>query len=148
MVSLLDGFVAGVIAGVIMGLTSDVCFRLNLFKSSLFVIDGSFLFHIMKKKVDVIYQYATGIPIHLITSAVFGSIYVIMLDLFQLNTISSWSVTFYFLLLWLAMLFVALPIAGYGLLGRKIHHATWQEQLLLHVVFGFTYYSLLELFRG
>lgn len=39
-------------------------------------------------------------------------------------------------MLWLSMLFVALPIAGQGLLGRKLGSLIWLEQIVLHIIFG------------
>jgi hypothetical protein len=45
-------------------------------------------------------------------------------------------IAFYVFLLWLSMLFVALPIAGQGFLGIKLGPVTWIEQMVLHVVFG------------
>jgi hypothetical protein len=43
-------------------------------------------------------------------------------------------------LFWLAMLSVALPIAGQGLLGKKAGKAVWLKQLFLKAVFGVTFW--------
>ena len=37
-----------------------------------------------------------------------------------------------------AMLAVALPVAGQGFMGKKIRSSVWLEQLVLHVIFGFS----------
>jgi hypothetical protein len=44
------------------------------------------------------------------------------------------------------MLFMALPIAGEGFLGRKSGPFIWLEQLILHVVFAILYYGCLKTF--
>jgi hypothetical protein len=51
----------------------------------------------------------------------------------------SLAVTVYVFILWLAMLAVALPIAGQGFMGKKIRSSVWLEQLVLHVIFGFSF---------
>ena len=56
--------------------------------------------------------------------------------LLQLRLLSGWLIALYMVLLWLSMLFVALPVAGHGFLGRRLGTAAWIEQLLLHMVFG------------
>jgi hypothetical protein len=40
----------------------------------------------------------------------------------------------------LAMLFVALPIAGQGVLGKKAGKAVWLKQLFRKAVFGVTFW--------
>ena len=139
MASLLLGSMAGIIAAIVMGTLSELGYRLGIFKSSLFLIDGSFLLRFIGK-VTVKGQYMAGIPIHLFTGAVFGAIYGTGTGLFGLNPFLPWLVTLYFLLLWLSMLFIALPIAGQGIMGKKASPHTWLEQLFLHIVFGVGYY--------
>jgi hypothetical protein len=68
-----------------------------------------------------------------------------------LNRMHSWhsSLDFYIYLFfwfcihrqnaWLAMLVTALPMAGQGFMGKKIHRYVWFEQLILHIVFGFSF---------
>jgi hypothetical protein len=149
MVSFVSGILAGVGAGVaatvLMGIVSEACYRAGFFKSSLLIIDGSFLLKFLGKETGK-GQYLAGIPIHLLTGAVFGATYMTGTNVFGLNPFSPGLVTLYFFLLWLSMLFIALPIAGQGIMGRKASTHTWFEQLVLHVVFGVGYYySLLAL---
>ena len=67
-------------------------------------------------------MYAAGLLVHLITSGVFGAIYVVAASLSGLNATAIGSlraISLYVALLWLSMLFVALPVAGEGWLGRN-----------------------------
>ena len=145
MVSLFVGVVAGVVASVLMGMVSEVGYRVGLFRSSLILIDGSFFLKFTRKK-SVEGQYVAGIPIHLFTGAVFGCVYVAGTSFFGLNPFLPWLVALYFFILWLSMLFIALPVAGQGMLGRRVSSHTWVEQLFLHVVFGAGYYYALTAF--
>lgn len=61
-----------------------------------------------------------GIVVHLMTSAAFGVLYLILTRLFSLYTSSPKIIFLYVFFLWLAMLFIALPLAGQGVLGRSI----------------------------
>ena len=145
MANLFSGIMAGIAAAIFMGAASEIAYRMGIFKSSLLLVDGSFFLKFSRKK-SVTRQYVAGIPIHLFTGAVFGAIYVAVTDFFRLNLFLPGMVALYFFLLWLSMLFIALPIAGQGMLGRKASSHTWLEQLFLHVMFGVGYYySLIAL---
>lgn len=143
------GFISGALSGIIMGLLSHVLFRLNVFKSSLFVIDGSFFLRSLRLQGTPFLVCAAGLVIHLITSGVFGAIYMLAGNLLQLDATTLRSlivISVYISLLWLSMLFIALPVAGEGFLGKKSGHFAWLEQLVLHVVFAFVYYGCLRFF--
>ena len=133
---LIDGIVAGLIAGVIMGCISQIGYWLGILKSHLIVIDGEFTLRKLKQKTTTPAIYATGILIHLVTSVVFGIIYVLLAKLIGFSPGSLWTIAVYVLILWLAMLFSALPIAGQGLLGKKASRYAWLEQFFLHVIFA------------
>jgi hypothetical protein len=51
----------------------------------------------------------------------------------------------YIVMLWLAMLFTALPIASQGIAGRNIGKHVWAEQAMLHIVYGFGFWWALGL---
>jgi hypothetical protein len=127
---------AAVWAGIFMGLASEVGYRLNIARSNLFLIDGEFTL----KKAGITGGKAmtigVGIVVHLMTSAAFGVLYLILTKLFTFYASSPKIILPYVFFLWLAMLFIALPIAGQGVLGRRIGESVWLEQLILHVVFG------------
>jgi len=144
--SIVWGFVAGVASGFFMALLSDIAYRLHFFGSSLIVVDGSFAVRMMGK--DIRGQpgslvYPLGIVIHLLTSGVFGAVYAVLTNLFHLDPGNVVFFSIYVFLLWLAMLFSALPIAGLGFLGRRAGRFTWLEQLLLHIVFGVVFWQLI-----
>jgi len=143
--SVIAGIGAGVAAAVLMAIVSEVGYRVGLFKSSLLLVDGSFFLRFTAKATGK-GLYQAGIPIHLFTGAIFGAIYIVGTGFFGLDPFSPVLVGLYFFFLWLSMLFIALPIAGQGIMGRKASPHTWFEQLLLHIVFcvGY-YYSLLAL---
>jgi len=133
---LFEGIVSGLAAGILMGLISHAGFKAGIFKSSLFIIDGTFIQHILRLKREAKKAMLLGIPVHLLTSVSFGIGYVILISLFKLDLLNRWLIALYIFMLWLSMLFVALPTAGQGLLGRKLGSLTWLEQMVLHVVFG------------
>jgi hypothetical protein len=139
----LQGIVAGILAGAVMGLLSELGYRARVFHSSLFRIDGSFVADRFGKPVGSGMLYATGIVVHLVTSAMFGFVYVVATYIVGLPARTGGVIWIYVGLLWLSMLFVALPAAGQGVLGRHLGTTTWFEQLLLHVVFGLVFWQAL-----
>lgn len=144
--SIVWGFVAGVASGFFMALLSDIAYRVHFFGSSLIVVDGSFAVRMMGKDTrgqPGLLTYSLGIVIHLITSGVFGAIYAVLTNLFHLDPGNVILFTTYVFLLWLGMLFSALPIAGLGFLGSRAGRFTWLEQLLLHIVFGIVFWQLI-----
>jgi hypothetical protein len=140
----LVGFLAGAASGVVMGFVSHVCFRLRICKSSLVVIDGSFFFRTLQLQGSSSLIYATGLLIHLVTSGIFGALYVVAAGFLGLNSLALPLVSLYVLLLWLSMLFIALPVSGEGMLGTKSGPLAWLEQLILHIIFGGIYYVALK----
>ncbi len=139
-----QGVFAGFMAGVLMGLASEILYRLKIFKSSLLLVDGMFFVRSLKIKSSDAALYSAGMPIHLITSSIFGGIYIILSAIFKINALSPYAVSFYFFIMWLSMLFIALPVAGQGVFGKKLHNLTWLEQLILHVIFGLAYFVALQ----
>ena len=135
--ALFEGVVSGLAAGSLMGLISHAGFKVGIFKSSLFIVDGTFVQNILRLERNVNKSVLLGIPVHLLTSMSFGIGYVVPVTLLKLNLLNGWLIALYTLMLWLSMLFVALPAAGQGSLGRKLGPRTWFEQMLLHVIFGF-----------
>jgi hypothetical protein len=142
---ILAGFISGAVSGIIMGLVSHILFRLYIFKSSLIAVDGSFLFRTLKLKENPFLLYAAGFCIHLITSGIFGGFYIIAATIFGFNYLSFSLVCLYIITLWLSMLFIALPIAGEGFLGRKSGRLAWIEQLFLHGIFCVVFYLCLNI---
>ncbi len=133
---LFDGVAAGLAAGILMGLMSHAGFKTGIFKSSLFIIDGSFVQHIFGQKRDFQKALVLGIPVHLLTSVSFGIGYVVPLTILKLDLFNGWFIGLYTFVLWISMLFVALPTAGQGLLGKKLGPLTWLEHMVLHIIFG------------
>ncbi len=139
------GFLAGMAAGLIMGIASDLAFRARSFRSSLFVIDGSFFIRTTGIKGGTKLVYLAGISIHLFTSGFFGAVYAIASSVLGLPASSILPVAVYVFLLWLSMLFIALPVSGQGFLGRRSGGSAWLEQLILHILFFAAYYGALRL---
>jgi hypothetical protein len=140
----LVGFLAGAVSGVVMGFVSHICFRRRVFKSSLVVIDGSFFFRTLRVQGSPSLTYAAGLLIHLVTSGIFGALYVVAANFLGLDSLALPLVSFYIFLLWLSMLFIALPVSGEGMLGTKSGPLAWLEQLILHIIFGGFYYVALK----
>jgi len=143
--NVLMGAFAGMMAGLLMGLVSEGCYELMIFKSSLLRVDGSFLIRTLRMKESKILTYGMGLPVHVITSGVFGAVYILVAGQFKLNVFSVATIALYFFILWLAMLFSALPIAGQGIMGKRAGRSTWLEQLILHIVYGIGYFVALKL---
>lgn len=131
-----EGLIAGVIAGSFMGAASWGGHRLGWFKSNLISIDGQFATRLLRLKSTPLRTYALGIPIHLVTSAIFGIVYAGIVRVLDVRAGSVLVILPYVVVLWMGMLFTALPVAGAGLLGRKVGPNVWAEQLLIHAVFG------------
>jgi hypothetical protein len=127
---------AAIWAGVFMGIASEIGYRLDIARSNLFLIDGEFTLKKAGKTGGKAMTIGVGIIVHLMTSAAFGMLYLILTSLFSLYAASPKIIFFYVFFLWLAMLFIALPIAGQGVMGRRIGESVWLEQLILHAVFG------------
>jgi hypothetical protein len=132
----LQGILAGLVGGILMGVVSEVFYRLDIFKSSILIIDGAFVTRFMKRGPDKMSTYLFGVPIHLLTSTTFGVIYMLGTHILKWGPHSAWILWPYVAMLWISMLFVALPVAGQGLLGIKASRFAWAEQLVLHFVYG------------
>ena len=144
---ILTGFISGALSGIVMGVISHILFQFKIFKSSLIIIDGSFLFRTLKYKGSPLLINGVGLCIHLVTSGIFGALYFVAAAILGLNeaeVISFSLMGFYVALLWLSMLFIALPAAGEGFLGIKSGPLSWLEQFILHVVFFLLYYIFLK----
>jgi hypothetical protein len=133
---LYEGLLSGVAAGIVMGMISHAAFMLGVFKSSLLIIDGSFLLKSLGMKYQEMHSVLFGIPVHLFTSVSFGLSYALLAYMLNIHPTEIWILTTYVFLLWLSMLFVALPVAGQGALGKRLGPTTWFEQLILHSIFG------------
>jgi hypothetical protein len=131
-----EGIVAGIIAGLFMGAASEIGYRTGRLKSHLIIIDGSFALSTFKREPSGASVYVLGCVIHLLTSAAFGLVYAIIARLLDFDTRLTLALALYVTLLWVAMLFTALPIAGQGMVGSRIGGFVWAEQLVLHVVYG------------
>ncbi len=142
--SIADGVIAGLVAGIAMGLASDVGYRLGLFKSSLLVIDGSFALKFAGGAGNRLNPLLLGVPIHIVTSIVFGIIYYLIVWGLDLDGKSAAVIAPYVCFLWLAMLFGALPVAGQGLMGSKLAGNARLEQLVLHILFGIVFWGMMQ----
>ena len=137
---IVDGIIAGLIAGIFMGIFSQFGYWLGVVRSHLIMVDGAFALRMLKRDGGTPATYAVGTLIHLVTSIIFGIVYIAIAQL--AGFILQWSVAVavYVFVLWLAMLVMALPIAGQGFMGNKIRSSVWLEQLMLHVIFGFSFW--------
>ena len=135
-----DGIIAGLLAGIIMGIISQTGYWLGVVRSHLIVVDGAFALRKIGSGDGKAATYAAGTLIHLFTSMVFGAVYIAIARIADFDARWAAAVAVYVFVLWLAMLAVALPVAGQGFMGRKIRNAVWLEQLVLHVIFGASFW--------
>jgi hypothetical protein len=136
--------VAAVIAGVFMAIVSELGYRLGLVRSNLILIDGGFAKSFIYLQDNIAIKYLLGTGIHLFTSAMFGVVYYGITEGFDLHATSMNVISPYVFVLYLAMLFVALPTAGQGVLGHRIGRFAWVEQLAFHAVFAVSMWWALE----
>ncbi|OPY89475.1 MAG: hypothetical protein A4E72_01094 [Syntrophus sp. PtaU1.Bin208] len=137
---------AAVIAGIAMAVLTELGYRLGMIKANLLLIDGEFALKMAGAGAGQPLVYVVGVVVHLVTSAVFGAAYYVITSLLNVYPVNVAVIAVYVFLLWLSMLFFALPVAGQGLLGRRAAASAWYEQLVLHVVFGGVLWMGLALF--
>jgi hypothetical protein len=142
---LFEGLVSGLAAGILMGLISHAGFKAGIFKSSILIIDGIFVQQRAGLKYNEQQALLFGVPVHLSTSVSFGLAYAVLISIMKLQLVNGWLIALYVLMLWVSMLFVALPIAGQGFLGKRLGSLTWLEQMVLHVIFGIGLWGILYL---
>ena len=135
-----DGIIAGLIAGIFMGIFSQIGYWLGIVKSHLIMVDGAFALKMINRGSGTPATYTVGTIIHLVTSIIFGVVYVAIAQLAGFDLRMPVAIAVYVFVLWLAMLAIALPIAGQGFMGNKIRSSVWLEQLVLHVIFGFSFW--------
>jgi hypothetical protein len=140
---LFEGVVSGLAAGILMGLISHAGFKTGIFKSSILIIDGMFVQQKGGFKYNEQQAILFGVPVHLFTSVSFGVAYAVLISTIKLELLNRWLIALYTVLLWLSMLFIALPTAGRGFLGKRLGSFTWLEQLVLHVIFGIGLWGIL-----
>jgi len=96
---IIDGILAGLIAGIFMGLVSQIGYRTGILKSHLIVIDGKFVLLKLKQNNNTTAIYTIGLILHLITSVIFGVIYVLIAKLVGFEPRSEWILSVYVLIL-------------------------------------------------
>ena len=117
---LTTGIIVGIVAGILMGAVSEIGYRAGFIKSNMILIDGSFALKKLRLRSLSVTVYIFGILIHLVTSAVFGAIYAILARVLDFHPRMILMLFIYVICLWLTMLLLALPVAGQGILGKKI----------------------------
>ncbi len=137
--------IAAVIAGVLMALATETGYRLGIVRGNLIQVDGEFAMKRIRIKFGMGLVYTAGIAVHLVTSAIFGAVLYGIADVIDVDAASVKVVAPYVFVLWLAMLFSALPVAGQGFLGRRLASSVWIEQFFLHVVFFLGLWGILSI---
>jgi len=137
---------ASVIAGIAMAMLTELGYRLGMIKANLLLIDGKFALNLAGIPARQPLVYIAGITVHLVASAAFGAAYYVITHLFDVDPSNVVVLATYVFLLWLSMIFFALPVAGQGLLGKRAAASAWYEQLVLHAVFGAVLWAGLGLF--
>ena len=144
---IMSGILAGLIAGICMGIATELGYRLNLIKANLIYIDGSFAARILKIKQTTPVKYVLGILFHCFMGAFFGLFYTALAFYFRFDPRMIPLLASYVALLWIVMLFFAMPVAGQGFMGKIGGSLVWLEQLAVHIVFGIALWWALGLFK-
>lgn len=134
--NLIPNLWAGLVGGVLMGIVSEIAYRLKLFQLGLITTDGTFAAKMLHLKTGTKVILGLGIPIHLATGMAFGVGYGLYCLVFALDPTVWTNLAIYTFFLWICMLLTALPIAGQGVMGYKAGRRVWFEQFLVHVLFG------------
>ena len=134
--SIVEVIAAALVAGAFMALLTEAGHRAGVIRGNLLRVDGEFALKKSGIKTEPALVHMTGIVVHLVTSAVFGAVLFGIGEIADINVSTIKVIAPYVFILWLAMLFVALPVAGQGILGRRIGPWVWMEQFVAHIVFG------------
>jgi len=137
---------AAVIAGICMALATEVGYLVGIIRGNLLRVDGEFALKQMGKELSPRLVYIMGIAVHLATSAAFGLVLYGIAEAIDVEADSVGLIAPYVFALWLAMLFSALPIAGQGILGRRLADSVWVEQFFLHIVFFIVLWAMLGVY--
>ncbi|MBU1052280.1 MAG: hypothetical protein KKC46_00440 [Proteobacteria bacterium] len=138
--------IAAVVAGIMMGLATEIGYRIGLIQANLLKVDGEFAVKLLKLKQNTGLVYFAGAVVHLATSASFGAVLYFIAKIFEVDASSIIIIAAYVFALWLSMLFLALPVAGHGILGKRLGGSVWLEQLFLHIIFALGLWSMLNIF--
>ena len=120
-----DYVFAAVIAGALMAVATEAGYRLGIIRGNLLQVDGEFALNRIGIQPTSGLVYAAGMVVHLVTSAIFGMVLYAISKVFDVDATSIKIVGPYVFVLWLAMLFSALPVAGQGFMGRKLANSVW-----------------------
>lgn len=143
--SLLEVVSAALIAGIIMALATEAGYRIGIVKGNLLQVDGEFALKQTGREPAPGPVYVMGIIVHLVTSAAFGAVLYGIAEVTDICAGSLKLIAPYVFVLWLAMLFSALPVAGQGFLGKRLAGSVWVEQLFLHFIFGISLWLALAI---
>ncbi|MBA3035313.1 MAG: hypothetical protein FP814_02350 [Desulfobacterium sp.] len=138
--------IAAVAAGVMMGIATEIGYGTSIIRANLLRIDGEFAANLIGLKPDITLIYLFGIAVHLVTSASFGAGLFIIAKILNIDVAAITTIAFYVFALWLSMLFIALPVAGHGIFGRRLGSSIWVEQLILHIIFAVGLWIMLNIF--
>lgn len=136
---------AAVIAGICMALATEAGYRIGIIRGNLIHVDGEFALKRMGRELSPGLVYLVGAVTHLVASAAFGLVLWIIAEVIDVEANSVGLLAAYVFLLWLAMMFAALPVAGQGVLGRRLAGSVWIEQFFLHIVFFFGMWAMLNI---
>ncbi len=137
--------IAALYSGIIMGIATEVGHRAGVISANLIRIDGEFAISIIGIKPETGLIYLAGIAVHLVTSASFGAVLFVIAKTLNLDISSIMTIAPYVFTLWLSMLFIALPVAGQGVLGRRLGSSVWFEQLIFHIIFALGLWAMLNI---
>ena len=142
--NLLDGLFTGLVIGILLGIPAMITEALNPTSRMPLLMDVETFWGRKLSEGGVIFWSAV---VHLGMSTLYGS----FVPLLVLQGILPPHLPLHGLLLYsvgfnLSMGFIALPIVGFGLFGRREGDFVWLELLLTHLLYGVAYWALAHLF--
>lgn len=138
-------FVAAIITGffatVLMTITIMFIRVVGNVHMSIPLMFGSMMF----PRIGDIWQRRIGMTMHLIIGSFFGFVFGLLIQKELLFNLSGLSGATFGLILWVIMMVVMLPIAGYGFFGLAKDRRIWIAALVGHLIYGVSFVFLFPL---
>jgi hypothetical protein len=144
MIPISYGLLAGGIGGMVMAVLIHLAPLVTVHKKHLPDIDSHYFFG---RRFSERETHLLGILVQLVLSALFGGIYVLLVDYKIIFTDFHYlSILFFGVLIWFLKGLIILPLLGIGLFGAKEGKWVWLEMFLLHQIYAFVFWLAIKLY--
>lgn len=137
------GIVAGGIAGIIMAILIHLAMLVSVRGKHLPDIDAHYLFG---RKYSAREAHLLGILIQLALSAVFGGVYVMLVDYaIVFKNFDYIDIALFGVLVWFLKGLIVTPLLGIGFFGAKEGKYVWFEMFITHQIYALAFYVSIHL---